>query len=229
MKYNAIKENNKHILSFKDITYPCEYLIRIFKGKYPKLNLSKNSFINKKILDLGCGDGRNIVFLKQCGLDVYGVEISKEIVNKIKSNLKKEKINRIKVEVGSNSSTPFADNFFDYLLSWNACYYMQDERDFEKYVMEFARVMKKDGYLVLSIPKKTSFIFKGSKKLTKGYQIIKDDYFGSRNGEVFRIFDNEQEIKRAFSKYFKNFIFGSIYDDCFGLNYHWHLVVCQKK
>lgn len=229
MPYNAKKENTKHILSFKEITYPCEYVIRIFKGKYPKLNFDKDSFADKKILDAGCGDGRNMVFLKRCGFKAYGIEISRGIVDKIESNLRQEGVRGIEVKVGSNDNIPFADNFFDYLLSWNACYYMQEHRDFGRYVKEFARVMKPGGYLVLSIPKKTCFIFKDSQKLAAGYQVIKNDYFGSRNGEVFRIFKDEREIEKSFTKYFKNFTFGSVHDDCFGLNYHWHMVICQKK
>jgi ubiquinone/menaquinone biosynthesis C-methylase UbiE len=229
MAYNAVKENTRHILSYKDITYPCEYVIRIFKGSYPTLNFDKTSYAGKKILDMGCGDGRNIILFKQLGFKVYGAEIGQEIVDKIKSNLYKQGVNGVIIKVSTNDNICFSDNFFDYLLSWNECYYMQGRRNFQKYVKEFARVMKPGGMLILSIPKKTSFIFKNSKKIAPGYQSIKNDYFGSRNGEVFRIFRDEDEIKRSFSKYFKNFVFGSINDNCFGLNYHWHMVVCQKK
>ena len=40
-KYNAQKEWNKAILKQNSIAYPAEYAIRIFKGNYPKLQLSK--------------------------------------------------------------------------------------------------------------------------------------------------------------------------------------------
>jgi len=229
MTYDVKEEYAKHFLSYKDISYPSEYVIRIFKGNYPNLNLNEDSFANKKILDMGCGDGRNIVFLKRCGFKVYGAEISREIVDKMKSNLHKQGIDRIKITVSTNDDISFSDEYFDYLLSWNACYYMQNRRNFNAYVKEFARILKPDGYLVLSIPKKTCFIFKDSEKMSPGYRIIKNDYFSARNGEVFRVFNGEQEIKKTFSKYFKNFVFGSVYDDCFGLNYHWHMVVCQRK
>ena len=43
------------------------------------------------------------------------------------------------------------------------------------------------------------------------------------------MFEDEEEIKKTFSPEFKDFIFGSIEDDCFGLNYHWHLIVCKRK
>ena len=47
------------------------------------------------------------------------------------------------------------------------------DTDFQDYVKEFARVVKKDGYLILSIPKETCFIYKGSQRQRSGYQIIK--------------------------------------------------------
>ena len=227
MDYNAKKEWTKLILR-SEMAYPAEYVIRIFRGKYPRLHLGKNLFKNKKICDIGCGDGRNLVLLKQCGFDICGTEMTEEIVNKVKSNLRSLNIN-VDLRVGTNDSIPFEEKYFDYLLSWNSCYYMGKQSDFGKYVEEFARVIKKEGYLILSIPKKTCFIYHGSEKLKDGYQIIRNDPFNVRNGEILRMFENKDEIKKYFSGYFKNFIFGSVYDDCFGFDYHWHLIVCQKK
>ncbi len=106
---------------------------------------------------------------------------------------------------------------------------MGNKTDFQEYVKEFARVLKKDGYLILSIPKSTCFIYKDSEELKKGYRIIKNDPFNIRNGEVLRMFSSESEIKESFSEYFKDFVFASIHDDCFGFDYHWHLAVCRKK
>ncbi|MDO8577343.1 MAG: class I SAM-dependent methyltransferase [Candidatus Wildermuthbacteria bacterium] len=210
------------------MAYPSEYVIRIFKGTYPHLDLAKNKFTNKKICDIGAGDGRNLVLLKQRGFEAYGVEINSEIVRKIKQNLKRAGV-RADIRVGRNDSIPFSSSYFDYLLSWNACYYMGDYDDFNDYVKEFARVIKPKGCLVMSIPKKTSFIYKGSETIKKGYRVIRNDPYKIRNGYVLRMFAGEKEIEKTFSPYFKNFTFGSIQDDCFGLNYHWHLVVCQRK
>ena len=50
-----------------DMAYPPEYVIRMFKGVYPKLNLQRNGYSGKSILDIGCGDGRNIPLFKQLG------------------------------------------------------------------------------------------------------------------------------------------------------------------
>jgi len=227
-EYNAEEKWNKTYLTQQNMAYPSEYVIRIFKGKYPTLNFNKN-YNKKKICDLGCGDGRDIPLLEKCGFDVYGTEISSEIINKIKNNLKEKISNQVNLAVGNNEKIPFENNFFDYLLSWNSCYYMSNEGNFQKHVEEMYRILKPEGILVLSIPKKTCFIYKDSEIKNNGYCIIKNDPFKIRNGAILRIFENEDEIKKSFSEHFKNFTFASIYDDCFGLNYHWHLLICQKK
>ena len=226
--YNAKKEWTKDILNEKEMAFPSEYVIRIFKGSYPRLNFDKLSYKGKRICDTGCGDGRNMVLLSQCGFDTYGVELTKEIVNKVTSDLNKLNV-LSEIRVGTNQNIPFDDNFFDFILSWNSCYYMGENRDFSTHVKEFSRILKKDGYLILSIPKKTCFIYHGSEKLKDGYQIIRNDPFNIRNGEILRMFEDEKEIENEFSKYFKNFIFASVHDDCFGFDYHWHLVICQKE
>lgn len=208
--------------------YPSEYVIRIFKGIYPRLNLDKKSFKKKKICDVSCGEGRDLLFLKECGFDVYGTEISEEMVKTVQRNIENKSIAR-HIKVGTNDSVPFKDGYFDYLLSWNACYYTGKTKDFNLHVKEFARILKPGGTLVLSIPKKTAFIFKKSDKYKPGYQIIRNDPFKLRNGEVLRMFQDEREIQRAFAPHFKNFVFGSVQDDCFGFDYHWHLIICQKK
>lgn len=227
-EYNANFQWTRSYSNGEQIPYPAEYVIRIFKGSYPKLSFDKKSYIKKKICDVGCGVGRNLVLLHECGFDLYGTELTQEIVNKTKTNLMKLNITA-QIKVGTNEKLSFDDSFFDYLLSWNSCYYMGKNLDFDIHVKEMARVLRNQGYLIMSIPKKTSFIFKESEKFKDGYCIIKKDPFNVRNGEVLRVFEDCSDIENTFSRYFENFTFASIHDDCFGYDYHWHLVVCQRK
>ena len=216
-------------LGKSEIAYPSEYVIRIFKGKYPKLDLTSDLNKGKKICDVGCGDGRNLALLKTCGYDISGVEINQQIVDRVKENLKPLGVDGSTIKVGSNDKIDFPDASFDYLLSWNACYYMGEVDDFQDHVKEFARVTKPSAKLVLSIPTSECFIYKGSDELKSGYRIIREDPFGVRNGGVLRMFSGEDEIVEAFSEYFEDFVFGSINDDCFGYDYKWHLIIASRK
>lgn len=227
--YDFQKEWTREYLSYKDLTYPAEYVIRMFKGAYPRLNLRDLGYEGKTICDVGCGDGVNLHFLSTLGLDIYGVEVSEPIVEKARFNLEKLGAPKFDLRVGTNDQTPFEDNAFDFLLSWNSCYYLGADRDFDRHVAEFARITKPGGHLVMSIPKKTCFIYHGSETLKPGYQVIKNDPFNVRNGEVLRMFEDEADIERTFASHFGEFVFGSVHDECFGYDYHWHLVVCRKK
>ena len=210
------------------MAYPAEYVIRMFKGNYPKLNLMREGYAGKSILDIGCGDGRHLSFFSTIGFTkLAGTEISEETVEIVKKNL-----NEISVEadirVGVNNNLGFETEEFDFLLSWNVCYYLDDKMNFSSHVKEYARVLKRNGILVFSIPCKDCFVYKdGVEK--DGFMEIRNDWFGLRNGSVQKIFQNEDDIKNTFGTHFKDFVFGRICDDCFGLSYKWYIGYCRKK
>ncbi len=210
------------------VSWPSENVIRIFKGNYPRLNLDKDSYCGRKIIDIGCGDVGNLLFFNSLGLELYGVEITKSIVEHVKKTLQERGV-KADIRLGENRNIPFESDFFDYLLSWNAVYYMGEHRDFGRNVAEFSRILKFGGYLIMSIPKITHEIFKNAKIISDGFVQIQVDRLGIRIGEVFRQFKNTEEIEKAFSPHFKDFCFGSVEDDYFGIAGHWHLVVCTKK
>lgn len=179
-------------------------------------------------MDIGCGDGRHLCLFHSLGFGrIAGTEISKETVEYVKRNTVKYGFDS-DIRVGINNNLGFEDNAFDFVLSWNVCYYLDDNMDFASHVKEYARVMKKDAVLVFSIPCKDCFVYKdGVEK--EGFMEIKNDWFGLRNGSVQKVFQNEDDIREAFSPHFKDFTFGKINDDCFGLDYRWYIGYCRKK
>ena len=225
--YDAKKEWTNRYLK-NDLMYPAENLIRIFKGKYPQLHLSEDDFSGKKICDLGMGDGRNLVFLHKLGFEIFGMEISQEIVEKTKSTFEQLKI-PCDLRVGNNASIPFDDEHFDFILSWDACYYMGEGRDFHHHVSELNRVLKKGGYLIMSMPQKNHVYFENCEYLENDLVVIKNDPLNVRNGEVLHMFKSKQDLENQFSEYFTNFKFSIEDTDLFGLSTHWYRVVCQKK
>lgn len=220
--YNDYRIKNKN----REISYPAEAVIRIFKGKFPKLRFKFKK--KQKILDVGFGDGRHLLFFKNLGLKVYGTEISENINSIVK---KKLKIKNLKVGVAQE--LPYKNNFFDILLGWNSIYYMGQLNyapNFQNTPRELSRVIKKNGYIIISVPTDKCFIFNNSKKIiNKKYRIIKKDFFKLRNGETMRCFSSEKEVKFEFKKCFKKFSFSKIKIGCFGLNYEWIVMTAQKK
>lgn len=213
--------------SERDMMYPAEDVIRIFKRSYPEHSFQEDDFEDSSILDLGCGDGRHLVFLNNdLGFDAYGIEPTERLANIAQENVDATGADAV-VRAGTNIDIPFDDDEFDYLLAWNSCYYMGEEHssDFEKHVQEYTRVLKQEGSIVPSIPKPTSFIYQGGETPQGGYRTVKDDLFGTRDGTVLRRFDDADEIIDAFSPYFGDFVTTSIHDDFFGYNYHWWLLI----
>lgn len=227
MGYNAKKSWAKEFNS-TIIAYPSEYVIRIFKGKYPGLDLSSEDFTGKEFCDSGFGCGRNLNFASHLGFNLSGFDIESSIVSNGEKKLRELGIS-VDLREGLNSSIPFDDNSFDYFLSWNSSYYMGNIQCYHQHLKEFYRVMRPSAKLIISVPMKSSFIFKNSEEYKDGYRVIKKDPFNCRNGEIMRCFEDENSFLDDLSHYFSDIRTGSIRDNCFGWNYHWHLAVCVKK
>ncbi len=90
--------------------------------------------------------------------------------------------------------------------------------------------MKKGGVFVFSIPCRDCFIYKDAIEHKDSHMMeIVNDYFEIRNGTLQRFFNSEKEIEEVFSSHFKDFVFGKIDDECFGLAYKWYIGYCVKR
>lgn len=207
--------------------YPTEFVVRTFLGRYPKLIGFNRNYANKKILDLGFGDGRNIEFLTGLGLDVYGVEVTADIVATADEYLKQRSIEAHLV-TGHNSLIPFAKESFDYILACHSCYYMTAEDTFSDHLREIVRVLKPGGWLVASVPMADNFILDKADLLEKEYAIIRDDPFKLRNGSRLKYFSSEEMLISFFGDFFSNLSVATLKDDYFGILISAGIVVCQK-
>jgi len=232
-KYSAAREWTKFYRA-KDParkSFPNEYVVKLFMGGSPRITFDKAAYQRLRICDVGCGDGRNLVVFHHLGFEeVHGVEIAQEIADQITERLRVSEDIDASVRVGTNDNIPFEDGYFDYLLSWVACYYMGEQENFDEHVKEFARVLAPGGYLVALIPQPTHFIYNGSEKLRPGYQLIVDDPVGGiRNGEIMRCFKDQADLEKTFGTFFDQFVFGSQIDDVLGEQFDTFLMVARRK
>ena len=95
-----------------------------------------------KILDLGCGLGETSKRLKRFG-EVIGVDSSKEAIKKAQtSNLKKAMVMDI-------TNLSFPNNSFDLVTAFDVFEHLEDD---QKGLEEAFRVLKKGGFLLLTVP-----------------------------------------------------------------------------
>ena len=208
--------------------YPVEFVVRAYLGSYPRLPLTERPFAGACVLDLGCGDGRNMALLSNLGMTVFGVEISPDICARTTERMRLLGVT-VDLRVGRNRSIPFEDRFFDQVLACHSCYYVDPGSQFDENAAEIARVMKAGARFVLSAPIATSYIFQGAVDLGAGHMEIRMDPYGVRNGSVLKKFDDEREIESALGRWFTDFHIGSCRNDFWGIEEHVWTVVCRRR
>ena len=99
----------------------------------------------KRILDLGCGEGGYCRVLKKRGADVTGIDGSEKLINIAKARSDSS----IKFLVrNANNLDGIVENGFEIVV---AAMSLMSVEDYEGSISEVRRVLKKGGYLLMSI------------------------------------------------------------------------------
>jgi cyclopropane fatty-acyl-phospholipid synthase-like methyltransferase len=106
----------------------------------------------EKILDLGSGSGRHVVYLAQNGFSVFGLDNSATGLDMTKKWLAKEKLSAELVQQEMTDAFPWNDNFFDAIISVQVLHHA-DISTIRKIISEIERVLKKDGLIFITVPK----------------------------------------------------------------------------
>lgn len=113
------------------------------QGFWPLLEgvLSKD----KRYLDVGCGIGGWILFLKEQGYNIEGVDIAARTVRALT-----EYDPELKVKVASMTAIPYEDNSLDGVLAIGTLEYVEDK--VPKAIEEVRRVLKSGGVFFTEVP-----------------------------------------------------------------------------
>ena len=103
-----------------------------------------------KILDIGCGLGREAFALSDMGYDVTGVDISKEVIAQVKK-LAADKGYDIPLYDYDGKSLPFPDGSFDVVLIWAQTFgLLYGDKYKQDCLAEWKRVLKEGGLVSFS-------------------------------------------------------------------------------
>ncbi len=102
----------------------------------------------KKVLDIGCGGGRNLHYFLQNAFEVFGADQSADAVTAVRSlSLALAPNNPLSNFVVANADAlPFGEAEFDLAISSAVLHFAKDDTHFERMVNEAFRVLKPGGY-----------------------------------------------------------------------------------
>lgn len=123
--------------------------VNLFFMRHKKWGIDLELFKNKTCLDGGCGGGRFLVALSKLGAkEVRGIDISQEAVDLANQRIKERGIVQARAQKASVLEIPFADNYFDYVVSSGVVHHTPDPH---KAFKELVRVLKPGGKFFFSV------------------------------------------------------------------------------
>ena len=106
----------------------------------------------KRVLDLGCGSGRHLVYLAEQGFETFGIDIAERAIELAQRWLTEKEL-RAELEVGSIFERfPYEDDFFDAIVTTKAINHGRIE-DIRKSIKEIERVLKPKGLIFGEVSK----------------------------------------------------------------------------
>ena len=216
---------NQYEQSKENPVYPTEWVIRTIAGaNYPEFKYDKSKYKGKKIVDLSCGDGRNLQLLLNLGFDVYATEISEETVSILSARFP-----GVKFSVGLNDKYPFPDSFFDYALACGSFYYLDQETSFGDNLKELNRILKPEAIFFANMVTKDHYILNNATPLANGEYLISNDPHNHRNGYRWQVADSKEEVEKLFAPWLSILACSKLDDNYFGYLISNHIVVGQNK
>jgi len=149
----------------------------------------------KRVLDLGCGAGRHVVYLTKQGFETYGIDVSKTGLKKAKRRLRKEKLNATLIQCDMKT-LPCISHYFDAVISLFTIYH-STKQGIIRAIAETHRTLRKEGIILLN------FQSKRSGKHGKGAKIEEDTFVqedGPERGIIHHFVDEAEihELLRSF-------------------------------
>lgn len=144
---NKFYQNRRGIGSVEKYLEKRLYLVKVVK----KLK----RFLPKKsaVFDIGCGGGALLKFMKDCGYNIFGLEVSEEARGEAESVVGLKNI----ICCGDFLKLDFNENFFDAVLMTDVVEHLHNPHI---YLEKIKKILKSRGLLVIRTPNSDCFFHK---------------------------------------------------------------------
>jgi|TARA_R110000737_G_scaffold298126_1_gene304972 tellurite methyltransferase len=148
---------------------------------------------DQKILDAGCGVGRNSEYFIRHNFDLYGIDINEQAIQYAKEQivLWNPHFDLERFRIADLTEIPFPDNDFDFIISSAVLHFSEDRAHFQKSFEELVRVLKPGGILFIRMTTKHT--------LAHLSQHLQDDVYQIPDGSIRYLLDVEY-LKELMSK-----------------------------
>lgn len=150
----------------------------------------------RTVLDLGCGAGRHSIYLAKQGFHVVGFDISLFALRKLRTRLRAESVENVKIVNSEMSKLPFADGVFDAVVSTNVLHHTL-VAGIEQAVEEVRRVMNTGAEGFLMTLSEHDYKNGTGRLLEPGTYVLTE---GDEQGIVHHFF-SEEELLSHFGKF----------------------------
>lgn len=106
-------------------------------------------FKGKRLIDLGCGEGRDSIYLSSLGIDVVGVDISRSALNKAReiAHLQKVKAKFIETNVLYLNGIP--DKYFDTAINMGCLHMIVNKKERLSHIKNVQRILQTGGTFII--------------------------------------------------------------------------------
>lgn len=117
--------------------------------RYP-IKFANKMLENKKlkILEAGVGAGNVLMFFKEKGHEIIGIDFEPNVISMLK-----KKYPEFDVRVGNVLKTEFEDNTFDLITLFGVIHYFEEEKQINQSLKEMFRILKPGGKICFSVSK----------------------------------------------------------------------------
>lgn len=140
-----------------------------------------------RVLDAGCGYGRNLVHLLREGCEIFALDADAEGIEHVRqmSTLLQSRLPLENFQVGSIEQMRFPDGFADVVICNSVLHFARDDRHFRAMLSELWRVLRPGGMLFCRL---------GS-RIGMEFERVRDNIFVVGDGSEWFLVDEEMLLE----------------------------------